>query len=90
MQYLIGIIVALVGAFFWQRNRANTAEARNDNLQTKEELNKIDNVIAKNSGQEQAEEEKQAKLKKEIQENATKSIVDNVSSLIDFFNKRKG
>lgn len=87
MNYLIGIIVALVGAFLYQRNKTNTAEARNDNLTTKEQLNDINKDISKNEGSLESEEQKQEAIKKELENN--KNVTEAISSVIDFFNKRK-
>lgn len=84
--YLIGIIVALLGAFFYQRNKTNTAEARNDNLEVKEKLNDINKDISKNEGSLDSEELKQEDIKKELEK---ASVVETIGNIIDFFNKRK-
>lgn len=84
--YLLGIIAALVGAFFYQKNKANSAEARNDNLDVKEKLNTVDQDIAKNNGNLESEQQKQNELKKEIE---APNAVETITTLIDFFTKRK-
>jgi uncharacterized membrane protein YgaE (UPF0421/DUF939 family) len=87
MDYLIGLVVALLGAFLYQRNKTATAEARNENLEVKEDLLKNDQTIAKNNGELEAEEKKQAELKKELDN--TKAVQDTITNIIDFLNKRK-
>lgn len=84
MDYLIGLLVALGLGFLYQRNRANTAEARNDNLEVKEELNNINKDISKNDGLLDAEEEKRKELQKQV-ENLT---ADTVTNIVDYLNKR--
>lgn len=86
MNYLIGIIVALVGGFFYQRSRANSAEAITQNTETKEQLNTIDSSISKNDGLEAAEEQKQADLKNQIDTN--KIIENSLETIVDFLNKK--
>lgn len=83
--YLLGIIAALVGAFFYQKNKANSAEARNDNLDVKEKLNTVDQDIAKNNGNLESEQQKQNELKKELQ---NVDVQDSIEKLVDFFKKR--
>lgn len=86
-EYLIGLLVALLGGFFYQKSKRETAEARNSNLEVKEKLNDIDSNIAKNNGTLESEEQKQADLKKEL--DAVKLTENTVSSIVDFLNKRK-
>lgn len=90
MNYLIGIIVALLGGFLYQRNKAAIAEAINKNVDEKEKLNTIDRKIAENSGIISAEEQKQTELKEEIQ-NADNTKVDlaTVVNLINDLTKKK-
>jgi hypothetical protein len=86
MEYLIGIIMALVGGFFYQKSKRNTAEARNENLETKEKLNDINKDISKNEGQLESEEQKQSNLKKELENVGITQ--DTVSNIVDFLNSR--
>lgn len=90
MDYLIGIIAALVGAFLYQRNKANTAEALNDNIKVKSDLNVIDQSVAKNTGLEQAEEAKQTELKKEIENvKVNETDLSTLASVIDAITKKR-
>lgn len=86
MQYLIGIITILLGGFFYQKSKRDTAEARNSNLDTKQKLNPLDKEIAKNNGNLESEEQKQEELKKQIGAN---NAVETISNLINFFTNRK-
>lgn len=88
MEYLIGIIAALVGALFWQTNKRKIAEARNENVLTKEKLNDINKDIAKNSGSIESENSKQEEFKKDLENVKTNDL--SVSDILDIFNKLKG
>ncbi len=85
INYLIGIIVALLGAFVYQKNKADTATARNQNLDVKEDLLKTDSKIADNNAELKVEENKQADLKKEID---TAKLENTISSIVDYLNNR--
>lgn len=87
MEYLIGIIVALLGGFFYQNSKRKTAEARNENLDTKEKLNDIEKDRAKNSGLLESEEEKRKELEKEAAN--AKVATDTIVNIVNFFNNRK-
>lgn len=81
---LAAIIAALLGGFFYQKNRKDSAEGLLENQETKEALTKIDGSIAKNEGLAAAEEEK----RKQLEEDAEKEKAKNVSKddLLDFLN----
>ena len=81
---LIGIIGILVGGFLYQRSRANNAQALNENIKTKEELNELDKTIAKNDGLLQSEEEKRAELEKQAQDEKAKEVTQE--DLLKFLN----
>lgn len=87
MDYLIGLVVALLGGFLYQRNRANVASARNENLEVKEQLNDINKDIAHNDGALESEEQKQSELRKELED--AKLSEGDVESIANFLNKRK-
>lgn len=87
MEYIIGILVALLGGFFYQKSKRETAEARNENLETKEKLNDINKNISKNQGSLEAEEQKQNELRKDL--DAAKITEDTITNIVDWLNKRK-
>lgn len=88
MEYIIGIIGVLLGALYWQTNKRKIAEARNENVLTKEKLNDINKEIAKNSGVIESETLKQEELKKDL-ENAKANDL-SVNDVLDIINKLKG
>jgi Flp pilus assembly protein TadB len=88
MEYLIGIIGALLGALYWQTNKRKIAEARNENVLTKEKLNDINKEIAKNSGVIESETLKQEELKKDLENAKTNDL--SINDVLDIINKLKG
>lgn len=86
MEYLIGIIVALLGAFFYQNSKRKTAEALNQNIETKTELNKFDQSSAKDQGLIDAEMVKRAQIEKEMHEMINKNV--DIKDLEDFLNRK--
>jgi hypothetical protein len=82
---MIYVILGLtaVCVFLYLKNRGSKALL--ENLETKEELNKIDTVISKNQGTLEAEEIKREELKKDLQNAKASSTTD-----VDFINKRYG
>lgn len=80
---------AIVGALlmFLFVKRKNSTEAREENLKTKEELNKIDGQVEKNKANLDVEKEKQEALKKELKEKLGALLSEK--DLEDFFNNRK-
>lgn len=87
MEYIVGIVLALVGALFWENKKRTIAEARNENLLTKEKLNDINKEMAKNSGSIESEVLNQNKIKKDL-EDAKKDNM-SVDDVIDIINKFK-
>ena len=84
----LGTALALVtGLFLFERSKRKSAEALNDNLETKEKVNSIEAEIRKNHailGVEEADRKKQKEL---IEKNATEKLSDE--DLADFLNRRK-
>jgi hypothetical protein len=87
MDILFAVLALLFGGLAYQTRRKNIAEARNENVETKEKVNEINKDVAKNQGLIGAEEEKQKDIKEKI-ENGKESSDDSINSLIDFFKKR--
>ena len=82
MEYLIGLIVALIGGLLYERSKRKTAEGSLDNLETKKEVLELEKQESKNSGLIEAEKEKREEIKNE---ESKKSLDD----LARFFNDRK-
>lgn len=85
MEVVLGIIAALVGGIVWQTKKRRIAEARNENIETKEKLNDIGKDIARNEGAIEAESDKQASLQKELDNNAKKD--NSLSTIIDLLKR---
>lgn len=88
MEYIIGIIGVLFGALYWQTNKRKIAEARNENILTKEKLNDINKEIAKNSGIIESETLKQEELKRDLENAKTNDL--SVNDVLNIINKLKG
>jgi len=82
MEYLIGLIVALIGGLLYERSKRKTAESSLDNLETKKQVLELEKQESKNSGLIEAEKEKREEIKNE---QSKKSLDD----LARFFNDRK-
>ena len=81
-QYLIGLLLAVVGWLFLERSKKKSAEGSLDNLEIKKEILKLEKDTSKNAGQLEAEEDKREEIKSE---KSKKSLDD----LARFFNDRK-
>ena len=86
MEYLIGLVMALLGALFYQKTKRQSAEALLENNVTKGKLNEKDRDIAKNQGLDQAEEQKRAELLEKAKQEKDKK--KNVKDTEDFFNNK--
>jgi hypothetical protein len=87
MEYIIGIIVALLGLLGYNYTKRKSAEALNENLETKEKVNEEAEHIARDVGLVQVEEERRKQIEKEI--NDAKEKEDSLKDISDFFNKPK-
>ena len=65
MEYLIGIIVALIGLLFYERSKRKSAEGSLENLETKKELLEVEKQVSKTDGLIEAEKEKREEIKNE-------------------------
>lgn len=90
MEYLISLILLLFGGLVLQTKKKNIAEARNDNLETKEKLNDVNKNISQNQGQIESEEDKQKEILKEIENGKNSNDQANPDNLLDYFRNRKG
>jgi hypothetical protein len=84
-EYIIGILVALGLGFLYQKNRADTASAQNENLEVKEEILKTDAKIAENNGDLKTEENKQEEIKQNLEDI---KLEDTITNIVDFLNNR--
>lgn len=84
---LLGVIGALIGAFLFQRSKAQTAEALNQNIKVKEDLLKADTKIANNNAALNQEEINRNQLKEDIKKEKDEKV--SSGDLLDFFNKRQ-
>lgn len=82
------LITGLLGVgFVYERGKRRSAEALNDNLETKEKLLEKDKKISENDASIKLEEERQKQIKKQIEEDRNESKT-NLDDIIDFFRKR--
>lgn len=88
MDYLIAMIACLLGYGFYQKSKRNSAEARNENIETKEKLLDKDRSIANNDAALSEEEKRLNNLSKDLS-NVKNTEPVSLSSLIEFFTKRK-
>ena len=84
---LIAAIGALVAAFFFQKSKADTASALNENVKTKEDLLKADQKIAANNAGTEQEEINRQKLLEDLKKGSDEKLSSN--NVVDFFNNRK-
>ena len=82
MEYLVGIIGALLGYLFYTNTKRKSAEALLENNEVNKQSNQIDKEMSKTQGIEQSEEEKRKALEVIKNDAETKSTTD-------YFNDRK-
>lgn len=87
MEYILGLIAVLAGGLIYYRTKAKSAEALNENLDTKKEVIELSKDIAEKTGLLKAEEEK----RKDIEESSDKAKEKGVSisELENFFNRNR-
>jgi hypothetical protein len=82
MEYIIGLIVILLGSLFYEKSKRKSAEGVLENLETKKEIIEVEKDVSKNDGLIEAEKEK----REEIKNDKTKK---SLSDLARFFNGSK-
>jgi|LakMenEpi12Oct12_1017442.scaffolds.fasta_scaffold22998_1 hypothetical protein len=82
MEYLVGLIVLLLGGLFFEKSKRKSAEGTLENLETKKQILEVEKNVSKNNGLIEAEKEKREEIKNE---KSKKSLDD----LARFFNDRK-
>ena len=86
MNYVIGIITALVMAFFYQRGKTSVADARNDNLDTLKKVNTEAAQVTVNNTTIDSQAVSQANINKELED--AKKANFTLDSDNDFISKR--
>jgi hypothetical protein len=82
MEYLIGLLIALVGGLLYERSKRKSAESSLENLETKKQILNLEKQESKNKGLIEAEKEK----REEIKNDKPKKSLDDLAR---FFNDRK-
>ncbi len=89
MNYILGLIgvagMAFVG-YLWERSKRRSAEALNDNLETKEHILDLQKDVVKNEALIEASKEKQDEIKRKLEEEKAKDV--SKDDLLDFFNRK--
>lgn len=87
IKYLLGVIAGLVGLLFYTRGKQKTAEAVNENVEVKEEVQKTQAKIDLASATIKAEEDKRKEITHVATEEKYKPITD--ADVLDFFKRIK-
>jgi len=82
MEYLVGIIIALLGAFFYVNTKRKSSEALLENNEVNKKLNEQDKEIAKDSGLLEAEAIKRKQLEEEMKKKGTNVTADELNRLL--------
>lgn len=82
MEYVLGVVLALLGLLFFERSKRKSAEGNLENLETKKEDIQLEKTVEKNKGFLESEEQKQREIKNEKNKKS-------LSDLADFFNDQK-
>jgi ABC-type phosphate transport system auxiliary subunit len=84
--YIVGAFGILLGMLFYERTKRKSAEALNDNLETKEAVLKKQAEIEKNNAGLSQEELNRKKI---LEDQKGKNEDLSISNIVDFFNRRK-
>ena len=76
MEYIIGTLVGVIGMFFYERKKRQSAEALNDNHKTKEFINEVNIEVNKNRGLILAEEKRRKELKALLNKTKTENLTN--------------
>jgi len=85
--YIVGAFTLIIGLFFMERSRRKSAEALNDNIETKEKVMEKEKKVMENNASLKSEEELRSKEKESLESKKNEDL--STSNLVDFFNKRK-
>jgi len=89
MDFTTGLVVVVAGLATWllyEKNKRKSAEALNDNAETKEKVLEIEKEVIKNEALNEAEEEKRKTLKDSLEEEKKKDVSEE--NILDFFNRK--
>lgn len=87
MEYLIAIILALLGGLFYQKTKRESAEALNENQETKEKLLDVDKSNLEDKARLEVEKEKAEHLKEEHEKINVND--ETIKQILDYFDKFK-
>lgn len=87
MEYLLGLLLGLVGLLVYEKTKRKSAESLLENTETKEKDVTLQKDQIKNDALVEAEKIKQNQIKEEIKEKLNETV--NIDTIINFFNKRK-
>lgn len=82
---LAGLVVVLIGVLLYERSKRRSAEALNDNIETKEKIDEVQRDVIKNEALMEAERLKRDEINKKLEEDKKKDV--SKDDLLDFFNK---
>jgi hypothetical protein len=82
MEYLVGVILGLLGLLFLERSKKKSAEGTLENLETRKETLELDKKTTKNTGLIEAEETKREEIKNDQDKKS-------LSEIARFLNDRK-
>ena len=84
MEYIIGLVVTLLGLFLFERNRRKSAESLYENEKELEKLDDLNKGKIKNSALLEVEQEKRKRIDGESND---KKQSLSLEDLVSFFNK---
>jgi len=82
---LITLVLLLGGGLWYEFRKRKSAEALNDNIETKEKIDEAQKDIIKNEALIEASKQKQDEIQKKLDEEKNKDV--SKDDLLDFFNK---
>lgn len=86
LEYFLGGGAAILAALYYLWTKKNSAEALNENIDVKNEINELDKQVSKNDGLLESEEEKRKQLQDELNDEKKQSL--SLIDLLKFFTKR--
>jgi hypothetical protein len=86
MEYLLGLLAALVGGLFYFKRKANTAEALNENIEANSKVLQESVRISELQKNNEAERENRKAIQSSMEEGMKKDAT--AEELVDFVNTR--
>lgn len=87
IKYLIGLVVALGAALFYQTKKRNSAEGLLETFDTKNKLNKQNEIIAEKQGELSSEEAKRKAIEDASKQEQERIANETIKDLQDFLNR---